>query len=235
MSEPLHHPETGDYLGDIHTAEDGIMVLVDPAGQVRAASTADGQVVDHTPYEVETGSDQQAAELQAQIDWLENQMAQEQQQQQPYHQQMNVPTAEERHQADAEAQQAFENDITMQLEYAEQHLGRALTHREIRQVSEQARNDLDAGRGMDLPRAVERLTETGHIGDTSTVQGKIDYATELVNETRNEAAGRERDDHRTRTAEFYDTTTIDGKTNATLDRLSGYDDVDERTYNGDEL
>jgi hypothetical protein len=223
--------DQGQPLGYIAQAADGAMVLVN-GDQILAAATPDGQVLDHTQYQVDVddGTNQQGDHLDARIAQLEAQ----QQQAATFAEQFNIASAYETAQAQREADEAQLRDIGMQLEHVEGQLGRQLTTREVRQVSEQLRNDLDAGRGLDLPQAIHRLHSYGDIHDVDTPQGRVAFATERMAEVNNQRAGREPDDNG-RHAEHYDINDHQGRVDYALDRMAGHDDAPSRAYDSRDL
>jgi hypothetical protein len=222
--------DDGNAVGYIAMAPDGAMVLTDGV-QVLAASTPDGQQLDHSEYHLgdntdDTGTD----ELDTRIAALE------QQQQLEYEQTMENARAAGHAQYQAgRDHDAVVRDVEAQTASLGNMIGRTLTTSEARRIAEVVGNEVAAGREPDVFTAVNQLEAEGRgLTDIGSVQGKIDLATAYVDEARNTAQGREADDNRARAAEHYDLSTTNGKTDAVLDQLAGHD-FTGRTYDSREL
>jgi len=197
--EEVYAPETGEFLGWAHEADDGATVLIDEAGDIIAAVDTEGNALDPAGYQTadEGGYDDD------EVDDLEEQIAELQEWRENFD---PIAMREEARAAGAAASgargdEAWALDVGRQMRNLEEAIGRALTQGEVWTLLQEVRGDHEHGLPSDLTAAVERVgivpfspgRDFG-AGDAQRTEGRQAYMRQLIEDSQREERGETPDD-----------------------------------------
>jgi hypothetical protein len=209
--EPIYGDD-GQLLGVLAEADDGAVVSVDLEGRVLAAyDPSTGEQLDPDAYELDQGDedvDPRIAEYDARLADLE--------------QRASEPMPMAPYVSDAEFEEAVANDLDGQLESLETMRGHALTRSELRAVMGRVREDIDAGRPVNVYAALERADMEGQpIADLDDRQQRHAWIAERLQDQERDQRDQDLDEPDPPATEWADLDNGDERRAWIADRMAG--------------
>lgn len=216
MSEILYDDD-GQAVGYLERVEDGSFVVHD-GETILAACDANGELIDHTAFELTDDGQAESEAFQAERDAYE---AARDQEVDIFGQAMAVRQAE-RDAEEAQQWASMEKDIRHQAERLQSALGRPLLNSEAQRVAGIVSGQLDRRQPIDVTGAAASVVEQGGLVDTRRPSGKAEWINQRVAEDDQAQRAEEVERHG---PELVDLASREGRADAISAAAAGRDDV----------